>query len=175
MSNRRERREKFIATMAEPEVLEIFCDRISDGATMGDLSRELSANFRWLHEWFNDPEFPERREMLLGAEAARDALAKEDIIGQLHRLANIDIRDIYDDAGNVKSIKNMPAHIAKAISSIDVVENEKGEMTKKIRFVDRGQMLALGGRRQKMFVDKMEVVGQMSLEQAVMESVKPRE
>lgn len=174
MSSRKERKEKFLATMAEPEALDNICDRISDGGTLSDISRELNANYRWLYSWFNDPEFPERSKMFNEAEAARDSLSKEDVVGQLGRLSNLDVRQAYDNNGTLKPIHEMSKEVAMAISSIDVTENATGDVTKKVRFVDRGQMIALSGRRNRMFVDKLEVAGQMTLEQAVMESVKPR-
>lgn len=174
-SVRVQRREKFIALVAEPERLEEFCDEIAAGATLVDIATKIGANYRWLYAWFNDVDFPERGEKLVEAMNARDSMAKESIVGQLHRLGNLDIRDAYDKAGNMLPVHQLPDHVAKAVVSIDVTENEKGDVTKKVRFTDRGQMLALGGRRQKLFVDKVEMTGQMSLEQAVMESVKPRE
>jgi hypothetical protein len=175
MGSRLQRREAFIFRISEPEIFEDICDRISDGATLSDIAREMNANYRWVYSWFHDTDFPERAEAFEIAKAARDSLMKEDVIGQIHRLATMDIREAFDDAGNLKAISNIPEHLAKGISSIDTSYDQQGVETKKIKFVDRGQMLALGGRRQKMFVDKVEMSGQMSLEQAVMESVKPRE
>jgi len=167
--------ERFAALVAEPEFLDDLCDRISDGDTLSDITREMCVKFRWMYAWLNDPEFPDRKTKFNEAENARDAMSREDIVGQIHRLANVDVRQLYDDSGNLLPVHKLPDAIAKGISSIDMTENERGEVTKKIRFVDRGQMLSLGGRRQRMFVDKVEMTGQMSLEQAVMESVKPRE
>ncbi len=174
-NNRKQRKEKFIAKISEPETFEDICDTISDGGTLSDIAREMGANFRWLYSWINDPEFPERSEAYVVAENARDALAKEDVIGQIHRLSNMDIREAFGENGNLLPIGKIPVHIAKGIASIDTTIDDRGVETKKLRFVDRGQMLALGGRRQRLFVDKVEMTGQMSLEQAVMESVKPRE
>lgn len=175
MKTRRERKENFAALISEPEAFEIICEDISDGTTLSDVARRMEANFMWLHSWIHDDMFPERAERLMVALNARDALTKEDVIGQLHRIANIDIRDAFDEHGNLLSVQNLPESVAKAIASIDVSTNEAGDIMKKVRFVDKSQMLALSGRRQRMFVDKVEVTGQMTLEQAVMESVKPRE
>ena len=172
---RKQRREQFMSRMAEPETFEQICDDVADGKTMIDVAVELNANFRWLYSWVNDEFFPERKQAWDSAETARDIFQKESIVGQLHRLGNMDIREAFDGNGNLLPIHQIPEHIAKGIASIDVSTSEDGETTKKLRFTDRGQMLALGGRRHRMFVDKVEVSGQMSLEQAVMESVKPRE
>ena len=172
---RAERRERFNMAAKEPEFLEVLCDRIADGETLVDITRGMGANFRWMYEWLNDMNFPERREKYNEAENARDASMKEDIVGQIHRLSNVNVKDMFDDSGNLKRISDLSDHVAKAVASIDVTENEKGEVTKKIRMVDKGQMLTLGGRRQRMFVDRVDVSGQMSLEQAVNESMKPRE
>lgn len=175
LTNRKSRQEKFAAIVAEPEFLEELLDRISEGETLSAICRGMDVKFRWMYAWLNDAEFPDRKTRFNEAEAARDALSKEDIVGQLHSLANIDVREMYDESGQLLPIKQMPPHIAKAISSIDITENDKGDITKKVRFVDRGQMLALGGRRHRMFVDKIEATGSLTLEQAVMESVRPRE
>jgi hypothetical protein len=167
--------ERFRAAVAEPEFLNDLCDRISDGENLADMAKDMQANYRWLFEWVNDIDYPDRAKSVDAAVNARDSMAKESIVGQLHSIANLDIRDAYDDKGNLLPVYKMPVHVAKAVSSIDSTVDDKGKETMKVRFVDRGQMLALGGRRQRMFVDKVEMTGQMSLEQAVLESVKPRE
>jgi hypothetical protein len=172
--SRRERREYFASKVSEPEALELICDRLSDGETLADLARDFKANYRWLFEWLNDPEHPDRAAMVERAMQARDSMSQEEVVGQLHRLATLDVRGAFNTNGDMKQITDMPATMAKAISSIDVTENERGEVTKKIRFVDRGQMLGLSGRRHRMFVDRVDMTGQVSLEQAVMDSVKPR-
>lgn len=172
---RKSKFERFTAIVAEPEFLDVLCDRVSEGETLSNICREYGVKFRWMYAWLNDEEYPDRKAKYTESENARDALSKEDLIGQLHSLANTDVRDMFDASGMLLPVHKMPSHIAKAISSIDMVENERGEVTKKVRFVDRGQMIGLGGRRHRMFVDRVETTGQMSLEQAVLESTKPRE
>lgn len=135
----------------------------------------MKANYRWLYEWINDAEFPERLTAVEAAQTARDSMAKEALVGQLHSLANLDIREAFDKNGNMLAPHEMPPHVAKAVASVDVTIDEDGNEKHKIRFVDRGQMIALGGRRQRMFADRVEVTGQMSLEQAVMESIRSKE
>lgn len=178
--SRHERREAFFTAVSEPEAIEEICDRIASGETLVDIAAGYEANYRWLYQWLYDSEFPERARLLENSMNARDSMAKEDIIGQLHRLGNIDVAKAYDKDGELLPIHEMPVELRKAISSFDVSVSEDGDITtKKLRFVDRGQMLALGGRRQKLFVDKVEMSGQMSLEQAVTESMaqnaKPKE
>ena len=169
------RREKFLAVAGEPEFIEELCDKISDGETLSDICRKMNIKFRWMYAWLNDEELPERKAKYIEAENARDAMSKEDVLGQIHRLSNIDVRRLFDEHGDLLPAHKLPDDIAKAVSSIDVTENEKGEVTKKVRFVDRGQMLTLGGRRHRMFVDRVENTGSMTLEQAVTESLKPRD
>lgn len=168
---RRERMERFVASVSEPDALEVMCDKISDGITLSDLARELGANFMWLYSWLYDEAAPDRSKALQRAMDARDAMAREDVIGQIHRLANVDIRRMFDKRGNLLPIHQLPEDVAKAVSSIETVENEQGDVTKKVKLVDRGQMLALGGRRQKMFTDKVDLGVGKTLEQAVLESL----
>lgn len=169
------RMERFLSRVAEPEFLDDLCDRLSDGGNLADVAIEMTANYRWLFNWINDEEHPERATAVEAAGSARDSMAKESIIGQLHSLANLDIRDAFGENGEMLEAKDLPVHVAKAVASVDVTIDDKGKETRKMRFVDRGQMIALGGRRQRMFADRVEVTGQMSLEQAVMESVKARD
>lgn len=171
---KRIRRERFLSAVAEPEFLEDLCDKISDGKNLADIAIDMEANYRWLFDWVNSAEHPERLEMFEAAKKARDSMSSESLIGQMHTIANLDIRDAFDAHGELLPPHEMPAHVAKAVVSVDTMIDEKGKETRKIKFVDRAQMIALGGRRQRMFVDKVELNGSMSLEQAVMESVKPR-
>jgi hypothetical protein len=161
------RRERFNALTAEPEALNDFCDRISNGETLSDMAREIGCNYLWLYEWLNDAARPERAIRMASAVAARNSLMVEDMIGQTHRLGNLDIRDAFDNKGNMLPVHKLSADMAKAVTSVDVSEDALGKTTRKMRFVDRAQMLTLTGRRNQLFTDNVKVEGDVTYHQLV--------
>jgi transposase len=164
---KKQRRERFVSIVAEPEALDMICDRVSDGETLADLAREFGCNYRWLHEWLHDEGRPERAKALSAAVAARDSLMREDVIGQLHRLGNLDIREAFDVKGNMLPVHKLSAELAKAVTSVDTTEDALGKTTRKIKFVDRAAMLQLTGRRQQLFTDNVKVEGDIGFHQLV--------
>jgi hypothetical protein len=104
---------------------------------------------------------------MASAVAARNSLMVEDMIGQTHRLGNLDIRDAFDNKGNMLPVHKLSADMAKAVTSVDVSEDALGKTTRKMRFVDRAQMLTLTGRRNQLFTDNVKVEGDVTYHQLV--------
>lgn len=86
------------------------------------------------------------------------------ILRELHTLATVDIRQAFDEQGNLKAIKDLPEDVARAIASIESFEEYSGRgdkrdpvgYTRKIRMVDKIRALELCGKHLKMFTDKVE-------------------
>jgi hypothetical protein len=87
----------------------------------------------------------------------------------LARIAFLDMRDCFDESGNLLPPHELPEGVAVALDGIDVVENtntvsvdkasdvlkREVEYTKKVRF-SRVKALEMLGKWKKMFVDQIE-------------------
>lgn len=78
---------------------------------------------------------------------------------EIQRCAHVDIRELYDENGNFKSIHDIDEKTAAAIAGIDFVrrKTEDGdyETVIKIRLVDKKGSLELLGRAQGLFQDTL--------------------
>ncbi len=93
------------------------------------------------------------------AELEKPAIEKaevtvERIIQELANIAFFDIRELYDDQGNMKNIHTIPESARRAISGMDVFEEFQGRgddreqigLTKKVRMCDKLKALELLGK-----------------------------
>ncbi len=109
------------------------------------------------------------------AEAARTErlkLTADLVLIRLAELASVDLGEAFDDAGNLKPIKDIPVEVRRAMAGVEVVEivGRDGEVighTKKIKFWDKPKALELIGKSHKLFTDKLQVSGKLTLEQLV--------
>jgi phage terminase small subunit len=110
---------------------------------------------------------PSVREAIDAAIAARELRVEakaDDVLRELLTLAQIDIRDAYDEHGRLLPIQDMPEHVARAISSVKVFEEwdgPPGERTqvgevREVKFFSKEKALELIGKHLKMFTDKVE-------------------
>jgi phage terminase small subunit len=89
----------------------------------------------------------------------------ERVLEEYSRLAFLDIREAFDDNGNLLPISAMPEDVARAINGFDTsVWKENGddggvETTKKVKFIDKRGALQDLGKYLKMFIDRVEHTG----------------
>lgn len=89
------------------------------------------------------------------------------VLGELFKIANSDIQEIFKEDGTLRPISEIPSHIRKAISSFEVVETfeKEGKATvwtgyvKKIKLWSKDKSLENLGRHLKLFTDKLEHSG----------------
>jgi len=99
----------------------------------------------------------DRREQL----AKKLEISAENVLHGLAKLAFYDIRDLFDDKGKLKAITELDDVARAAIAGIDV----QGKRTiTKIKLADRGQNLERLGRYFKLFTDRMEHDGKLSVD-----------
>lgn len=92
------------------------------------------------------------------------------ILKELIRIATSDISAAFDDQGNIKPLRDIPEDIRRAISG---AQKLKGKM--KIDFWDKLKALELLGKHMKLFTDKIEHSGTLSLEEIVAGSQEAKE
>lgn len=93
-------------------------------------------------------------------------ITHEKVIAEIAKLAFADIRNIFDEYGNLLPVHMLPESISGSISSVEVVtskipggEPTEVEHTARIKFWDKKGSLELLGRHLKLFTDKTELTG----------------
>jgi len=90
--------------------------------------------------------------------AKRLEITADHVLKGLAQLAFYDIRDLFDERGNLKKIAELDDVSRAAIAGIDV--SGKKTITK-IKLADRGQNLERLGRYFKLFTDRNEIDGKL--------------
>jgi len=87
-------------------------------------------------------------------------LSSERVLKELTKVAFSDIRDLYDDNGNMIPMNELDDNIAPAVASIKVKErfgkNGDSEIEKEIRLWDKPKGLELLGKHFKLYTDLIE-------------------
>jgi phage terminase small subunit len=106
--------------------------------------------------------------------AARVEVQADDVLRELLRIARADIAQAFDESGALLPVQEMPEDVRRAIASIEVeqVGGDDGAVSfvKKVRFWDKSKGLELLGKHLKLFTDKVELSGKVTLEQLVLGS-----
>ena len=105
---------------------------------------------------------------------------KVQVLKNIDRGASYSIKDLYHDDGRLKDIHELDDDIARCIVGIeidDLFEWEDGRKTKvgvvkKYKFEPRAKYVEMQGRHKKLFTDKLEHSGTISLERLVSGSLE---
>ena len=157
-------------------VAEYLVDRNATAAAKRAGYSERSAHAQG-HDLLKHPEIGPAIAEAEAKRSERTGITADVVLYELLRLARVDISEAFDSEGNLLHVKDMPEDVRRAISSIDLVEEQGGvEMTetgevqespvttiKKIRFWDKKGALELLGKHLKLFVDRIEVDGPNAL------------
>lgn len=106
-------------------------------------------------------------------------ITAERVLQEIARLAFYDPRKFFDEDGRIKPISELDDDTAMALGGIEtlhkIVGDEKDGMAviTKIKLVDKGQNLERLGRHLKLFTDKVEHSGTLTLEQIVAGANEP--
>lgn len=107
--------------------------------------------------------------------AQRVETKADSVLAELSRIGYADIRPLFKDDGTIKDPKDWPDDLARAVASFEVQETFEmldGQRIwtgylKKIKIWDKPKSLELLGKNQKLFTDKVEHSGSISLEELV--------
>lgn len=105
------------------------------------------------------------------------------VLKELVRIATSDIGEAFDGDGNLRKLKDIPPNVRRAISGVEVDELFEGRgeerasigLVRKVKLWDKVKALELLGKNLKLFVDKIEHSGTVTLEQLVEASMKKPE
>ena len=108
-----------------------------------------------------------RIDELKNERAERTKITADEVLKGIYTIANLDIAEIFDDDGNVRNINEIPEHIRRAISGVEINEiweqngksKDKIGETKKIKMDSKLAAWRDLGRHLKLFTDKFEIGG----------------
>ena len=103
----------------------------------------------------------------LDARAKRVEVQADDILRELLRIATVDLRQAFDESGQLKSIHDMPEDVSRAISGLEAEElfegrgedKERVGRIHKVKFWDKPRALEMLGKHLAMWIDRREVSG----------------
>jgi phage terminase small subunit len=100
--------------------------------------------------------------------AKRAKMDGDAVLLELKKLALADLRPLFDANGKLKDTKDWPDDLAVAVSSVKIKENRNraGEVvghTKELKLWDKTKALELIGKNLKLFTDKLELGGDVSV------------
>jgi len=99
------------------------------------------------------------------AAAVRANICQDDVLAAWVKIAQVNIKDFYDDTGNLKDIKDLSPECGYALASIKVTEGQAQDGstvtydTKEIKLYDKLGALRDLAKHLGMFVEKHEVTG----------------
>lgn len=74
------------------------------------------------HRWMRNPDFVRARELLEQRAAEEVGISVQRVLREQAAIAFSDIRDLYDEHGELKPVHDWPDDVAQAVSSIEVEE-----------------------------------------------------
>jgi phage terminase small subunit len=100
----------------------------------------------------------------MAARQDRTEITQDRVLQEYAKLAFLDPRRFYDEAGALIPVNLLPADVAAALVGVDVIETYDKESnaiiaTKKVKFVDKKGALDSVARHLGMFNDKMALTG----------------
>ncbi len=85
------------------------------------------------------------------------SITVERIANEYKKLAFFDPRQLYDEDGRMRELHELPADVAAAIASVEVVTQANGSVLRKIKWHDKKGALDSLGKWRNMFIDRSEV------------------
>lgn len=92
-------------------------------------------------------------------------ITAEFILGELYKLATVDLSKAYDENGNLKQIHDIPEEVRKAISGVETYYERAGTdeegnpdrcTVKRLKFWDKTKALDMLARHKNLFKDEKE-------------------
>lgn len=87
----------------------------------------------------------------------KSAFKTEEVLERVKEISDVDVGKCFDKRGALKSLKNIPLHVRRAISSIETEEiTRKGivvGVVRKIKFWDKTKALEMSGKHLKLWED----------------------
>jgi len=151
--------------LKEEDRLDFICSWVSNGGSLIDLCKNLSIQYSPVIRWINKED--DRRKQYDVALKDREEWMVQELINELKKICSVDVRRAFDSEGNILSPHEMPEEVVKAMGAFDI--DDTGRV--KVKFLDKLKAIEVLGKNLKMFVDRVEHSGSLTLEQMVEGSI----
>jgi len=154
-----------------------LCEHVIQGGALPNYCKLKNIKYSQVIKWlYADEDREQEYELAL---KARGEWFIQSILDELKTIALADIRDAYDESGNLLPVHQWPDHVAKIVQAVEVQEDFEGQgvmrkkvgETKRLKLWDKLKSIELLGKNLKLFKDQVEHTGQLSLEELVQASI----
>jgi phage terminase small subunit len=156
-------REQTMEWLHEKDRCDEICTWVESGGSLIDMCELHGITYSTVMRWIRNRDYPERAKAFDAAVEARKEWLVESLTKELRAISFVDIRKAFDKEGNLLRANDMPDDIAKAIAAVEVDEFGKA----RIRLWDKLAAIEKLGKNLKMFVDRVEHSGVVTLEDLV--------
>lgn len=168
-------------TLESPQFFDDLTAHVANGGCPIEFSELHHIPWGRVSNWIRRDK--ERERLFDAAEKDREQYLKRTILRNLDRITNVDLRDAYDDDGNLLPIKQIPRHVVDAIQSIESEElwggtgRERGVVgdLRRVKFLDKTKALDLLGKYLKLFDQTHKHKVEVSFENFIKGSYAPSE
>lgn len=130
-------------------------------ATQAAVRAGYSANGAtvWGHKLRHDPRLVPLIEKAIAGASRKARLTAERVLEEMARLALFDPAEMYDDAGNLLPVRQMPPHVRAALASVEVETVGETKRTAKLKLWSKPDALRMLGQHFRLLRDVMEHSG----------------
>ena len=165
--------DKIKRLFGRPELMDEIFAHVANGGDLITLSENYQIKYNDLADWIRND--TNRCKRLGDADHAAGEWVKRRIINEIKRISLVDMREIYNEDGSLKEVKDWPEDLARSLASVEVddlyegvgKDRKKVGYTKKIKLIDKLKALELLGKQHDMFVQRHSVKMGMTLEELV--------
>lgn len=156
-----------------PDTMRMIVDHVANGGSLIDLCELWQLRYSDINNWiYNNPE---RTKLYETAIKARSEWFVQRVLKEIRNISTVDIREAYDDDGNLKDMKDIPSHVAAAIARVETFEEYQGSgkdreyigRTKKVFFVDKMKAAELLAKHIFFFVEHRIITGDVNVHNKV--------
>jgi len=161
--------------------LTTVCTHVTNGGALPEFCKSLKLPYNHVITWIYSNS--DRAAAYEAAQRARGEWFIQSILNELKDIALADIRQAYDQQGNLLSPDQWPDSLARVVQAVETEEIYDGRgkdrqpigTTKRLKMWDKLRALELLGKNLRMFKEEVEHSGTLSLEALVEGSMKPDE
>lgn len=157
---------KYLVGTRDIDIVEYLCRHVTMGGAVSDFCEVFKVDYFTLMKVIGENKTYKQSFNL--AKSARKDYIKEKVTEELMNIASSKVTDAYESNGALKSIEDIPDNIKSLISSVKTSENE----TVEVKFQDKSKALDMLSKQQGMYVQKIEMKTEVTLESLLTESFK---
>lgn len=162
--------QRFQALALKPDFSDTIFAHIANGGTLITLAEIWGVRHSDISAFLGNN--PALMPQYTAAMMARDEWERERCLQELRAIATVDIRQAYNEDGTIKSMRDMPANVAAALSSVETDELFEGTgtdrelvgYTKKVKFWDKAKAIELFMKKHGLLIERKHVTVARTLE-----------